>query len=252
MQKWKMVVLCGLTVGTSFICCRPQIEQQFNPRVNTTGSKMSLKIPATVVSVGSFLILHFCLLGLEPGELALCDCEFATGPPDGLSCDKEGWFISNFERQGSWVGEVTVNNILQPAITAQLPAACSLCLSIALHTLEAFAPHAAVGRRRGGSLVQSKVLQAMPSIRTAQLSWAARPTPQAPGSGHCINWLSPIHRTRQRGAKMRASRQQLCDRIHRSNQGVECSKLLLPSWYSGVLHSISVAEHWRRMGAGAL
>ena len=43
------------------------------------------------------------VLGDEPVELALCDCEFATGPPNGLSCDKEGWFVSSFEREGSWV-----------------------------------------------------------------------------------------------------------------------------------------------------
>ena len=38
-----------------------------------------------------------------PRQLALCDCEKATGAPEGLSCEKEGWFISNFEREGSWV-----------------------------------------------------------------------------------------------------------------------------------------------------
>jgi hypothetical protein len=36
--------------------------------------------------------------------MTLCECEKATGSPNGLSCEKEGWFISNFERQGSWVG----------------------------------------------------------------------------------------------------------------------------------------------------
>ncbi len=36
-------------------------------------------------------------------ELELCDCEQAAGSPDGLSCGKEGWFISSFEREGSWV-----------------------------------------------------------------------------------------------------------------------------------------------------
>ena len=42
--------------------------------------------------------------GLRAGaELELCDCEKATGSPDGLSCGKEGWFISSFEREGSWV-----------------------------------------------------------------------------------------------------------------------------------------------------
>lgn len=36
-------------------------------------------------------------------EMTLCECEKAQGAPNGLSCDKEGWFISSFEREGSWV-----------------------------------------------------------------------------------------------------------------------------------------------------
>ena len=35
--------------------------------------------------------------------LELCDCEPAQGSPNGLSCQKEGWFISNFEQAGQWV-----------------------------------------------------------------------------------------------------------------------------------------------------
>lgn len=35
--------------------------------------------------------------------LALCECEVASGYPNGLGCDKEGWFISDFEYQGTWV-----------------------------------------------------------------------------------------------------------------------------------------------------
>ena len=42
---------------------------------------------------------------LEGGArpLRLCECEPATGPPFGLSCEKEGFFISNFEREGQWL-----------------------------------------------------------------------------------------------------------------------------------------------------
>ena len=108
MQYWKVVILCGLTVGTSGTWCRPQVDKQFNPRVNVTGTRIHVKISVTVVPAD---VHHLAVLPVgfgEPGELALCDCEFATGPPDGLSCDKEGWFISNFERQGSWVSHVTV------------------------------------------------------------------------------------------------------------------------------------------------
>ena len=58
MQYWKVIVLCGLTVGTSFTGCRPQIDKQLNPPFNTTGSEIHMEIPVTVVFVGWFLILR--------------------------------------------------------------------------------------------------------------------------------------------------------------------------------------------------
>lgn len=36
-------------------------------------------------------------------QLDLCDCERADGYPNGLGCTKEGFFISSFENQGTWV-----------------------------------------------------------------------------------------------------------------------------------------------------
>ena len=36
-------------------------------------------------------------------QLQLGECEAATGYPSGLGCDKEGWFISDFKNQGTWV-----------------------------------------------------------------------------------------------------------------------------------------------------
>ena len=39
----------------------------------------------------------------ERYSLDLCDCEAAVGPPGGLSCSKEGFFVADFERQGQWV-----------------------------------------------------------------------------------------------------------------------------------------------------
>ena len=36
-------------------------------------------------------------------RLKLCDCQPATGAPGALSCDKEGFFVSSFARQGQWV-----------------------------------------------------------------------------------------------------------------------------------------------------
>lgn len=37
-------------------------------------------------------------------HLRICECQQANGSPSGLSCgEKEGWFISGFQREGSWV-----------------------------------------------------------------------------------------------------------------------------------------------------
>ena len=42
--------------------------------------------------------------GLQlPTSLELCECESSRGSPDGLGCEKEGWFVSSFEQRGSWV-----------------------------------------------------------------------------------------------------------------------------------------------------
>eukprot|EP00887_Chlorella_sp_A99_P004577 scaffold4.g4577.t1 len=59
-------------------------------------------------------------------ELKLCECERATGAPYGLSCDKEGWFVSGFERQGQWVaggGYVPLSHAIccRPCLPAELP-----------------------------------------------------------------------------------------------------------------------------------
>lgn len=35
-------------------------------------------------------------------RLEVCDCEEATGDPQGLSCSKEGYFVASFEREGQW------------------------------------------------------------------------------------------------------------------------------------------------------
>jgi syndecan 1 len=50
----------------------------------------------------------------------------ATGAPNGLSCDKEGWFISSWERQGQWVaggGYVPLSHAIccRPCVPDELP-----------------------------------------------------------------------------------------------------------------------------------
>ncbi|KAL4445747.1 hypothetical protein ABPG77_008946 [Micractinium sp. CCAP 211/92] len=62
--------------------------------------------------------------GMTP--LRLCECERATGAPNGLSCDKVGWFISSFERQGQWVaggGYVPLSHAIccRPCLPSELP-----------------------------------------------------------------------------------------------------------------------------------
>lgn len=109
MLRLSWLVLCGLAVSTSVYSARSQPPDDLQALSNITGAQ----------TVAAYCGLGFCTLmsmltpyspafsagyvGADPGELALCDCEFATGPPNGLSCEKEGWFVSSFEREGSWV-----------------------------------------------------------------------------------------------------------------------------------------------------
>ena len=46
---------------------------------------------------------HILCSAGDPRTLELCECEPAQGSPNGLSCQKEGWFISNFQQAGQWV-----------------------------------------------------------------------------------------------------------------------------------------------------
>lgn len=57
----------------------------------------------------------------DPVVLTLCECEPATGYPSGLGCGKEGWFISNFENQGTWVGEACLHTMVV------WPESCGAC-----------------------------------------------------------------------------------------------------------------------------
>jgi len=43
-------------------------------------------------------------LNAFPGsQISLVDCEFSSGEPHGLSCDKEGTFVVGFEKRGQWI-----------------------------------------------------------------------------------------------------------------------------------------------------
>ncbi len=57
-----------------------------------------------------------------PIQLKLCECERANGAPNGLSCDKEGWFISSFEREGSWVRRLNKVLCMSSSVT---PSTCT-------------------------------------------------------------------------------------------------------------------------------
>lgn len=65
-------------------------------------------------------------------QIKLCECERASGAPNGLSCDKTGWFVSSWERQGQWVtpfslvggGIVPLSHAIccRPCLPTELPA----------------------------------------------------------------------------------------------------------------------------------
>ena len=80
----------------------PTSQDASTQRVSTGGPRL----PKPWLSFG---VLPHCqaaaLMHTAGGrtELTLCECEPATGAPNGLSCEKEGWFISSWEREGSWV-----------------------------------------------------------------------------------------------------------------------------------------------------
>lgn len=59
-------------------------------------------------------------------QLKLCECERAVGSPNGLSCGKQGWFITSFERQGQWMaggGTVPLSHAVccRPCLPQELP-----------------------------------------------------------------------------------------------------------------------------------
>jgi hypothetical protein len=56
----------------------------------------------------------------------LCECEPAAGVPHGLGCERDGWFISNFEYQGTWMGRdglVPLSRAIccRPCLPGELP-----------------------------------------------------------------------------------------------------------------------------------
>jgi len=69
--------------------------------VPTVGGLASgLSSPATGASSGTFSDLQYTDAGLA---MPLVDCEDATGAEEGLTCVKEGYFLTGFEREGHWV-----------------------------------------------------------------------------------------------------------------------------------------------------
>ena len=63
------------------------------------------RCPALVLADSSVLLQKLTggVLAAGPLALDLCDCQKSTGSPDGLGCDREGYFVSSFEQRGSWV-----------------------------------------------------------------------------------------------------------------------------------------------------
>ncbi|CAL8464819.1 g4354 [Coccomyxa elongata] len=100
-------------------------------------------------------------------EMTLCECEKAQGAPNGLSCDKEGWFISSFEREGSWLsggGLVPLSHAVccRPCLPTELPktqapippdASAVAVMSIGCHASSGNGPWALRCEQQGSSVV---------------------------------------------------------------------------------------------------
>ncbi|KAK9797097.1 hypothetical protein WJX73_009962 [Symbiochloris irregularis] len=120
-----------LAVALSLQACHCVLEHPLLQPVQRLPDSLSLE---SVLQNGSSVSSPIRLKGDQPSsELSLCDCEYAVGPPGGLSCEREGWFISNFERQGSWeggMGWVPVSKAIccRPCLPESLPESVSNAL----------------------------------------------------------------------------------------------------------------------------
>ncbi len=122
-----------------------------------------------------------------PVQVLLCECEKAVGEPGGLTCTKEGFFISNFELQGTWVRAAHESQRVHESPLPLSPARDIFAHSAVLHPL---LPRVQMG---GGGLVPLShavccrpcLPDALPSqLRDAALALPPRhePAPAQPSS----------------------------------------------------------------------
>lgn len=123
----------GRSLGIAAACCfsaallllaRPQALARGPPGMSTALTVQPGRTTAPPPLNTSAAVPLALRDGATP--LRLCECERATGAPNGLSCDKEGWFISSFERQGQWVaggGYVPLSHAIccRPCLPSELP-----------------------------------------------------------------------------------------------------------------------------------
>ncbi|KAL4425873.1 hypothetical protein ABPG75_009889 [Micractinium tetrahymenae] len=123
-RRLAKLAACGFAAALLLLVCRQTLAR--SPLDTSAALKVqpgrSALPPALNATAAPPLPLHAD--GTTP--LRLCECERATGAPNGLSCDKEGWFISSFERQGQWVaggGYVPLSHAIccRPCLPSELP-----------------------------------------------------------------------------------------------------------------------------------
>ena len=66
------------------------------------------------------LVSNHAVVGPDGNQLQLCECQRAGGFPNGLGCEKEGWFISGFENKGTWVSYQFSQDFATPRFLVQL------------------------------------------------------------------------------------------------------------------------------------
>ena len=179
MLQLSWVVLCALTFSICFFSTRSQAVEDLPAASNFTGGWHQISPKLHIWCYTSALSAGY--VGTDPGELALCDCEVATGPRMAFLARRRGGLFPALSEKG-------------PGCAAPIPPSSDLCrLQETALSNVSFA--AAADRGRPSAFVTGQMLSPLPPSRATRFTSSAEPRCQA--SGCSINRLSQVFRPRQ-------------------------------------------------------